>query len=713
MAAVTIRGLSSAEPAKVLSRGRMTIETSTDPVGAPIFYRDVPLAPARTQEGVIKPLGDDAVTLIAWRLRDISRPKSRLLLTDVPTCTNCHSFSADGQTLGMDLDGPQGDKGAYVIAPVTQRMVIEEKDVISWNSFKDKPKDHKTIGFLSRISPCGKYAVTTLNEAVYVCNFLDFRFLQVFYPTRGILGYYSRETGQIQTLPGADDPAYVHCDAVWSPGAEYLVFARAEAKDPYTKGKSLPEHANDTAETPIQYDLYRLPFNDGRGGKPVPVAGASQNGMSNTFPKISPDGKWIVFVKCRNGQLMRPDSQLWIVPAAGGEARLMSCNTRLMNSWHSFSPNGRWMVFSSKSNTPYTQMFLTHLDSEGNDSPAILIPNSTAANRAVNIPEFINVPYDSLLSIQAPAIDYLKHGLSGVELAKKGDLDEAIKEFDKAIQLRPDHMESQVNAAVALIDKGMLDEAIVRLNELLKLDPKHSHAHGSLGVVLARKGDLDEAVAHFRTALELNPNYLEAHANLAKILRQRGRLKEATVHFRTASQLDVEAPQGFFNLGNVLLAQGMLDEAIVQFRKSVEVEPRFVDGRVILGNALAAKGAFEPALAELEQAVALAPKNFKAVNDLAWLLAVCPRSDIRDGARSIRLIEPACKNTDYRIPVLLSTLAAAYAEAGRFSDAVATANKALGLVNPEDKYQAQRIRQHLQFYRNDKPFRYSPSGSPD
>ena len=76
-------------------------------------------------------------------------------------------------------------------------------------------------------------------------------------------------------------------------------------------------------EVQIQYDLYRVPFNDGRGGEPEPIAGASANGMSNTFPKVSPDGRWIVFVQCRNGQLMRPDSQLYIVPAQGGQARRM------------------------------------------------------------------------------------------------------------------------------------------------------------------------------------------------------------------------------------------------------------------------------------------------------------------------------------------------------------------------------------------------------
>ena len=68
-----------------------------------------------------------------------------------------------------------------------------------------------------------------------------------------------------------------------------------------------------------------------------------------------------------------------------------------MNSWHSFSPNGRWLVFSSKSRSPYTQMYLTHIDENGNDSPAILIEGSTAANRAVNIPEFVNIPPGGLV----------------------------------------------------------------------------------------------------------------------------------------------------------------------------------------------------------------------------------------------------------------------------------------------------------------------------
>ena len=357
--------------------------------------------PTKGVGGVVQPLAPSAIHLIQWRVRDIRRPESRIVLRDMPTCANCHSFSADGKTLGMDIDGPANDKGLYAIAPVEKHMSITKNNLVHWNT--DGRVGKVRVGFMSQVSPDGRYIVSTfagpsvtLLDSYYVTNFSDYRFLQVFYPTRGILEWYSRATGLRQPLPGADDPHFVQTDGVWSPDGKYIVFARAEARDPREAGQKPALYANDGNETAIQYDLYRIPFNEGKGGEPERIVGASENGKSNNFPKVSPDGKWIVFVQCKNGQLMRPDSQLFIVPFGGGTARRMRANTRLMNSWHSFSPNGRWMVFSSKARSPYTQMYLTHLDSDGNDSPPILIDNATAANRAVNIPEFVNIDADGI-----------------------------------------------------------------------------------------------------------------------------------------------------------------------------------------------------------------------------------------------------------------------------------------------------------------------------
>ena len=394
----------------VLSQARVAFTTSADPVGAPIFYRDVPLMPTLGVNGVVSPLAPDAIHLIHWCLRDIRKPASRVLLRDMPTCANCHSFSADGKTFGMDIDGPSNDKGLYAVVPVQKHMTIESKDMVHWNT--DGTVGQTRVGFMSQVSPDGRYVVSTfagpslaLRDSYYVTNFTDHRFLQVFYPTRGILEWYSRAAEKRYPLPGADDPKYVQTDGVWSHDGKWIVFARAEARDPRKPGQPAALHSNDPNETQIQYDLYRVPFNDGKGGKPERIIGASENGMSNSFPKVSPDGKWIVFVQAKNGQLMRPDSQLYIVPFEGGVARRMRANTRLMNSWHSFSPNGRWMVFSSKARSPYTQMYLTHIDANGNDSPPILIDNTTASNRAVNIPEFVNIDPDGIQDIQVHVAD--------------------------------------------------------------------------------------------------------------------------------------------------------------------------------------------------------------------------------------------------------------------------------------------------------------------
>jgi hypothetical protein len=359
-------------------------------------------------------------------------------------------------------------------------MTIRNRDVMSWTSVKDQSASPSRIGFMSQVSPDGKYILTMLRglkaelkNSYYVVNFTDYRFLQVFFPTRGIIAWYDRATGLKHALPGADDPRYVQTDAVWSPDGKYVVFARAEARDPLSKEQKVPEHANDPEETQIKFDLYRIPFNNGKGGEPVAIVGASRNGMSNSFPKVSPDGRWIVFVKSRNAQLMRPDSQLYVVPAEGGAARRLRCNTSLMNSWHSFSPNGRWLVFSSKSRSPYTQMFLTHIDADGNDSPAILIDNATAANRAVNIPEFVNIPPGTPMKIDVPAAESYRLLDLASDLAAKGQVDDAIADWKKVLELDPSNAKAHSNLDAALMWQGHVALGTRHLQQAHDIDPEY------------------------------------------------------------------------------------------------------------------------------------------------------------------------------------------------------------------------------------------------
>ena len=116
--------------------------------------------------------------------------------------------------------------------------------MIKWNSFKTENAT-KRFGFMSQISPNGQYVVTSienpgthvrgLDDRFYNAGYKDLAFGQVFYPTRGILAWYSKATGKLQPLPGADDPRYVQASAVWSPDGKYLLFLKAEAREPYPR----------------------------------------------------------------------------------------------------------------------------------------------------------------------------------------------------------------------------------------------------------------------------------------------------------------------------------------------------------------------------------------------------------------------------------------------------------------------------------------------
>jgi hypothetical protein len=517
-ATVTLTGL---DQGRAVSKAAVRIQTSADPVGAPIFYRDVPLMPTETEKGVIMPLAPYAVRLVNWRLREVSKTESRIVMQGLPMCANCHSFSRDGKFVGMDLDGLQNNKGRYFLTEVKPEVIVRAEDVIQWTSAQGRLENPIRVGFMSQISPNGDAVVTTIDTPgarssnYYVANFTDYRFLQVFFPTRGVLAWYSRNTGILEPLPGADDPAYVQFGAVWSPDGEYLVFARARAQDPNPPGLAWARFANDPNELQIRYDLYRIPFHNGRGGRAEPIPGASDNGLSNTFPKLSPDGRWLVFVQSRNGQLMRPDSQLYIVPAAGGQARRMRSNTPLMNSWHSFSPNGRWLVFSSKARSPYTQMYLTHIDADGNDTPPILIENSTAANRAVNLPEFVNVPAGGLRAIGGPALDYYRLYDRALYLQKEKRYNESAAAWKALLDIAPEDADVRRRLGMTLLLAGRRSEALAIQLPAAGWDAGNAEAHQLLAETA---GQPAEALEHWRESIRLSPGNATALRRAAWIL---------------------------------------------------------------------------------------------------------------------------------------------------------------------------------------------------
>jgi len=583
----------------LLSMGTVTLSISRDPVGAPIFYRDVPLIPTTNQSGVIMPVAEEFMPLIEWRLRNLSKPRSTVLLSNMPNCTNCHTFSQDGKFLGMDMDSPTLDKGAYTIVPVRKQMAIRKELTFTWNSYYP---EKVTYGLFASMSPNGRYVASAINENIYVTNYLDVRFIQTFYPTRGHLAFYDRKTEKVSPLPGADNPEFVHTNPVWSPDGRQLVFLRAKATD-IIPPEQPPLRANDPNEFQIKYDLYTIPFNKGLGGEARPLPGASENGKSNSFPKISPDGRWIVWVQANNGLLMRPDSKLYIMPLSGGTPRLMTCNMSLMNSWHSWSPNSRWLVFSSKANTPYTQMFLSHIDDEGNDSPAILVPNSTAANRAVNIPEFINIKPDGIVSFDTSSLDYVRHFKRGLVFLRSNKLDEAYQELQAAFKMKPDFYETL----------------------------------SALGFYYFQTEDIELAVEYFEKALSLNPQHYNTHVNYGIMLINLDKFEEALVHFQEALKIDPINPEVLTNTGTVEYARGNLEKAKDYFERAIQVSPRFAMPHFNLAVIKEEEGKLRDALDQFEKCLELVPEDVGTLDKLSWLYATILEEDLRNGQRALEL----------------------------------------------------------------------------
>ena len=116
----------------------------------------------------------------------------------------------------------------------------------------------------------------------------------------------------------------------------------------------------------------------------------------------------------------------------------MNCNTDLMNSWHNWSPNSKWLVFTSKAFTPCTQLFITHVDENGIDTPPVLLHTFVPEDRAVNIPEFVNIDPDESRVIAKRFIDYYNYYRSGVIYQQFGQFDKAEKGYVRVLEIDQD-----------------------------------------------------------------------------------------------------------------------------------------------------------------------------------------------------------------------------------------------------------------------------------
>jgi tetratricopeptide (TPR) repeat protein len=297
----------------------------------------------------------------------------------------------------------------------------------------------------------------------------------------------------------------------------------------------------------------------------------------------------------------------------------------------------------------------------------------------------------------------------GAALAKKGQVNEAIIRFRKAVALRPNFAEAQNNLGNSLLQTGQVDEAILEFQKAVALRPDLAQPHATLAGALLQKGRVDEAIIQFHATLGLHPDDDQAHFNLGIALRQKGQRDDAILELQKAVALRPDIAEAQNDLGNSLLQIGRVDEAVTHLRKALAIQPDYAQAHYNLGNALLQKGQLDQAIIQFQKLLTLQPDSVEAQRNLAgiaWRLATSPNPSLRNGTKAIALAQQTDQLAGRNNPMMPAILAAAYAEAGRFNEAVVAARRALQLATQQNNAaMIAAIQAQIKCYEAGSPFR--------
>jgi len=266
---------------------------------------------------------------------------------------------------------------------------------------------------------------------------------------------------------------------------------------------------------------------------------------------------------------------------------------------------------------------------------------------------------------------WMAHYNLGVALASQGKFSDAMAEYATALRIKPDYVDAHNNLGVALTNQGKFSDAIAEFTAALRINPDNAVAHNNLGVTLADQGKVSEAVAEYTAALWIKSDFAEAHYNLGNALLQQRKVSDAIHQYENVLRITPGDAEVHNNLGDILYQLGRVSEAITQYREVLRLKPDW-----------------PPALAKL-----------------AWILAVDRNTSLRNGAEAVQLAERLCTIIKDQQAGALDVLAAAYAEAGRFSDAIRVAQNAIGLAGAAGQQElARQIQERLKLYQAGQPF---------
>ena len=277
------------------------------------------------------------------------------------------------------------------------------------------------------------------------------------------------------------------------------------------------------------------------------------------------------------------------------------------------------------------------------------------------------------------------HFFLGRALEKEGLTADAMSQYREALRLRPDFDTAHIMLGLLLARENKFDEAVTHYEAALKIDAESAAAQSDWGLALVKQGRWRASAAHYEQAVRLDPSLAEAHENLAIAYLQTGRLAEGTAELRAALKLNPGNTETRLNLGQALNQRQQWEEGAELLKPLALSQPANFNAQFQYGLDLEHLGRTGEAVSHYAAALRQNPDFPDALQHCAWIAATDARPELRDGTQAVKMAARACELTGQRSPAMLLTLAAAYAEAGRFDDALVAVGKAEELARTQGR----------------------------
>ena len=259
----------------------------------------------------------------------------------------------------------------------------------------------------------------------------------------------------------------------------------------------------------------------------------------------------------------------------------------------------------------------------------------------------------------------------------KTDYDKAIGHYDEAIRLDPNYILAFAQRGLAWFKKGNWDKTIADFSAVLKLDPNDGSAYAQRGLAWFKKDNYVKAIEDFSEALRRDPTTSSIYVVRAHAWKCIEQFEKAISDFSEAIKLDPCEASTYSNRACIWSEMKDYDRAIKDFDEAIRLNPKDSSAHFDRGEAWLKKEEYGNAIRDFDKAIRLNPSNATLYSQLAWVLATCSESSIRDGKRAIEMARNACELTNWKCGFVLQALTAAYAEAGQFDEAAYYLQKVL------------------------------------